>query len=119
LAVDPIDAVEEANPLRQVIVNTHSPTVVGCIDDSSLVVAREVHQGEDTYVAFHALPKTWRTESAPTLVPAIPKGAMLRYLNPLVSDSEAEAQKRRVGAPRRVIDRGDLQLKLDYQESAE
>ncbi|MGD0818971.1 MAG: AAA family ATPase, partial [Methanomassiliicoccales archaeon] len=37
LCVDPQDPVGADNPLRQVIVNTHSPAVVGLVDDDDLL----------------------------------------------------------------------------------
>lgn len=119
LAVDADEAVDESNPLRQVIVNTHSPTVVGCVHDAALVIAREVRSGDETFVSFHALPNTWRVESALTPAPPIAKGEMVRYLNPLRSELNLAEPRPHVGAPRRVADRSDLQLPLEFPESAE
>ena len=52
------------NPLRQVIVNTHSPLVVAQVHDDELLVAEpsEMLQGGRRFirVAFRALPETWR-----------------------------------------------------------
>lgn len=42
LAVDVELAVDDDNPLRQVIINTHSPSVVACVEDRSLLVAQAV-----------------------------------------------------------------------------
>jgi len=50
------------NPLRQVIINTHSPTVVGEVDEDSLIFAKlgeTVRNGERSpQVQFLGLPKT-------------------------------------------------------------
>lgn len=41
LAVDPFEAPGAGNPLRQVIVNTHSPAVVQLVGENDLLLARE------------------------------------------------------------------------------
>ncbi len=68
IAVDPSEPVGPDNPLRQVIVNTHSPAVVAQAPDDSLLVAElreNVQQGKRfSRVSFAALPDTWR-EKAP------------------------------------------------------
>ena len=61
LCVDTHEAIGDENPLRQVIVNTHSPSVVGLVDDDDLLVAvpHEVAVAGDRYqaVAFRWLPE--------------------------------------------------------------
>jgi len=39
IATDPEESVDDTNPLRQIIINTHSPTVVLETDDDCLLVA--------------------------------------------------------------------------------
>ena len=55
------------NPLRQVIVNTHSPAVVGQVPDDSLLVTelREALQDDQPFprVCLSYLPDTWRPRS--------------------------------------------------------
>ena len=41
MAVDPKEPVDETNPLRQVIVNTHSPGFVGEVPDDALIAVEK------------------------------------------------------------------------------
>jgi predicted ATPase len=72
LAVDAGIAVDASNPLRQVIINTHSPSVVACVDEGALIAASETRvrdaNGFDTYVMFHPLPGTWRSRAQPDVL---------------------------------------------------
>lgn len=83
IAVDTKEPVGEDNPLRQVIVNTHSPLVVSEVPEDCLVmaVAWRMPGSRGIYVApgFAGLSGTWREEEGR---PLIPKGEMLAYLNP-------------------------------------
>jgi len=62
IATDPYESVGEDNPLRQVIINTHSPAVVCEVPEDSLVVAepREVARGDSRFqaVRFSGLSNT-------------------------------------------------------------
>lgn len=117
IAVDATLPVEQDNPLRQMIINTHSPAVVGEINDSSLVVAesRRVRwQSDDvSTVRFSSLSDTWRTKQAG--MPECPRGQLLSYLQPFSTPEEApetypeQDQKHR---SQRVIDRNDMQMML-------
>ena len=77
------------NPLRQVIINTHSPAVVMQIPDDSLLIAElkeTVSSGKRfKRVSFGCLPDTWR-QKAPEGVNVVHKGKLLDYLNPVVMD---------------------------------
>ncbi|MCS7056602.1 MAG: AAA family ATPase [Thermoflexales bacterium] len=119
IACDTSSSVGEDNPLRQVIVNTHSPSVVAEVPEDSLLVARLVEQVDKegrryTKVQFAALPDTWRSHAGQT--PLVKKGELLSYLSPIVpsngfssapekASSSSTTQARR----RRVVDRPDLQ----------
>lgn len=123
IAVDPKEPVGSDNPLRQVIVNTHSPAVVSQVPDDSLLVAelRQTIAGERTFMrsAFSPLPDTWRHPDAegPN---AIAKGALLAYLNPVTTDGQDESGRQRLPGDearrRRVIDRPDFQPYLPTLE---
>jgi predicted ATPase len=84
---EPIDA---ANPLRQVIINTHSPAVVQQVPDDSLLVAElreSLSEGlRFKRVSFSYLPNTWRETKSPEgeKLQVISKGKLLAYLNPVV-----------------------------------
>ncbi len=118
IASDTSEAVGPDNPLRQVVVNTHSPAVVQQVPEDSLLVAepREMirHGQRFSGVQFSALPDTWRAESGETRICKM--GDLLSYLNPVArSELEsgmdvggAQTRHRRHGQPRRVIDRPDI-----------
>ena len=112
LAVDVETPVGSDNPLRQVIVNTHSPVVVACVSDGALLVALSSHglwQGsESSSLSIRHLPETWRDSSGE---PAVGRGDLLAYLNP-IGALEAELGPPTVGATPRVLHRTDLQLDL-------
>lgn len=110
IAVDPELAVDDDNPLRQVIINTHSPVVVGQVPDDTLVFAvpeQQVVQGSLIKgVSFRSLSETWRAKARPKDV--IAKGKALAFLQPIAEKGDPK----RKGADRRVMDREDLQLEL-------
>ncbi|MGI4852019.1 MAG: AAA family ATPase [Janthinobacterium lividum] len=107
----PVD--EDDNPLRQVIVNTHSPEVVMRVPDDSLIVAERLParagDRQVSAVRFGALSDTWRTApragGAAPLMPQTSKARLLGYLNPI---SRLEYVKRQNGHHRRVLDREDV-----------
>jgi len=118
LAVDVAIAVNVDNPLRQVIINTHSPSVVACVDEGALLAASEARVngvgGLDSYVMFHPLPGTWRSRAQPD-IPPMPVGALLAFLDPLSSlDDKTRTPRKGVGATIRVFQRDDVQQELDF-----
>ena len=129
LAVDVDEPIDAENPLRQVIINTHSPSVVACVQDDALLVA---HAGRGTAseasrLSVRHLPDTWRCEGASD-EPTVTRGDLLGYLNPLealsgnddeswVGGTDAAILQRRAGRTsgskrpsrrRKVMDREDL-----------
>lgn len=127
IAVDVDEVVDADNPLRQVIVNTHSPAVVAQVPDDSLLVAdsRELEvRGRRCRVArFACLPDTWRSHASEP-APVVPKAQLLAYLNPVGAltasgeyDLPRQAHPER--PPRRVIDRSDVQMLLPFAERAD
>lgn len=103
-------AIGPDNPLRQIIINTHSPLVVGECPDDSLVLARGIQSVADnrvfSKVSFQGLTQTWR--NSPGLNP-ISRGQLLAYLAPLRLQSET-IQSATSASPgfRRVRDRQDV-----------
>jgi predicted ATPase len=87
IATDSDEPVGTENPLRQVIINTHSPMVVAAVPDDSLLLARNVetvsHKRRFNKVAFCAVRGTWRTKIPNEPVGIVSKGEILTYLNPL------------------------------------
>ncbi len=85
-AVDVEEPVAFDNPLRQVIINTHSPVVVSEIRSEDLLMADLVERVDDKgkrfkSLAFRWLPETWRADANPSPQKQISKGSLLAYLN--------------------------------------
>lgn len=122
IATDVDEAIGIDNPLRQVIINTHSPSVVMQVPDDSLLVAElkeTVRSGKRfKRVSFGCLSDTWR-QKEPEGVNIVPKGKLLAYLNPVVIDKSepdsngevktSQQSKVTQTKKRRVVDRNDLQ----------
>lgn len=127
IATDPDEPVDETNPLRQIIVNTHSPGVVLETDDDSLLVAESYPRFDgktaSSSVQFAHMPETWRQRASPK-APTVTKGKLLAYLNPASKHADTmggfyERVGRRAvdtaqGNRRRVVDRSDLQMYLPH-----
>jgi predicted ATPase len=103
------------NPLRQVIINTHSPAVVSQVADDAILVSdlqEMLVDGQPARtVSFRWLPDTWRCEAAPE-TPPLARGRLLAYLNPVGLPVSAQEQTGATGKgrrPRRLVDRPDLQ----------
>ncbi len=135
IAVDTNLPVGRDNPLQQVIINTHSPAVVGQVDDDDLVAAELLEKVSDGHrfksVAFQTLPGTWRAGGTDER-DLMPRSRLLAYLNPFEKQddngSHAEEEKdteekdtarvvsgkRRslLKRPQRVVDRSDVQMLL-------
>ena len=108
IAIDPNERVDETNPLRQVIINTHSPAVVSEVPDNCLLVAELKEDIRDNLrfnkVCFNYLSDTWRAK-APGNPAIVSKGKLLAYLNPASPPQPNSKQP-----ANRVVDRDDLQM---------
>jgi predicted ATPase len=115
IATDVREPLGDDNPLRQVIINTHSPSVVAQVPDDSLLVAelKETLRFGLRFnrVVFSPLPKTWRLKAPEKLEP-VPKGKLMAYLNPITDLDKSHASD---PSEQRVMDRDDLQLMLPYK----
>lgn len=116
ISTDSYEPIDSDNPLRQVIVNTHSPLVVAQVQDDELLVAEAVQVVRDgqafAKVDFHGLPNTWRTKDAAGRK-AVSRGKLLAYLDPLQVEREETVPSAAEGKRfRRVMDRPDLQTLL-------
>jgi predicted ATPase len=123
IATDTAYPVGPDNPLRQVIVNTYSPSVVRRVLDADLLVAVPheyiVDGGRFRSVRFRPLPGTWRDNVDPGT--SVSRGMLLDYLNP-DADAEQDTQivvlrgehwnGRSNRTPLRVMDRPDMQQML-------
>lgn len=118
IATDASRPIASDNPLRQVIINTHSPSVVSQVPDDSLVVAeiKEHVAGERRFNAarFSGLPDTWRTRKGESAY-GVARGMLAAYLNPVTAtldQSKGDGVGNKKQATRRVKDRSDMQLML-------
>jgi len=105
LAVDVDTAAGIQNPMRQVIVNTHSPSVVTCVPENTLILADATERVRDGRgerpLVLRGVPGTWRVEAGEqaSLVP------LLGYLAPAAMQPSLPSAPQR---DRRVIDRADV-----------
>jgi predicted ATPase len=110
ISTETTEAVGEGNPLRQVIINTHSPAVVQRVAEDSLLLAELLpFRGLDgilsSQLGFSALSETWRLKAKnPFPCRETSLGSILAYLQP-ASPSPASHLKR-------VIDRREIQMLL-------
>ena len=117
IATDTQRSVDKDNPLRQVIVNTHSPVVVQQVPEESLLMA-ELREDMDKEgnrfkkAVFSPLQGTWRTKINPTIKP-VSLGKLLSYLNPVEFSEETYIyQENGKKKQKRVIDRKDIGSQL-------
>lgn len=127
IAVAPDLPIGPDNPLRQVIVNTHSPAVVAQVSDSDLLVAELKEFGLSgkrfKKVWFSCLSDTWRARIPEASI--VPKGRLLSYLFVGSEESEYKEVDVKKGSgtagpkKRRVIDRDDWrQLRFPFPSKA-
>lgn len=122
IATDTDLPVDEDNPLRQVIINTHSPSVVLQTPEDSLLVAELAEGVRPTAGAtnkslvrfrqlqFSCLEGNWRQTVEGQRITG--KGNLLAYLNPSAAERESDVSKKR------VMDRNDLQMLLSLPSGA-
>jgi predicted ATPase len=120
IATDAYEPIGPDNPLRQVIVNTHSPTVVQLVDEDTLLAAEPtefISSGKQIEgVRFTCLSDTWRARKSADGSRTCKMGDLLAYLNPVVrhegnGDEVAMGDQPHPGRgrkARRVIDRPDV-----------
>jgi len=82
IAVDVACTADESNPLRQVLVNTHSPELVQLAPDDTVLFASQTvvqrDEGRFRGVVFRPLDGTWRAVKGDRF--AVQKGKVLEYL---------------------------------------
>jgi predicted ATPase len=78
IAVNPMEEVGENNPLRQVIINTHSPSVVTELPEDSLIFTKIVKSTSHSLTTFQCIQDTWRNKKFN--MPAVARGELLSYL---------------------------------------
>ena len=109
MATNPEIEVDENNPLRQVIINTHSPIVVGEVPDESLYLAKgkeiynELFKKKIAYTGFSALNNTWKTNKCFVEITSIgeisaylEKTVVLHVYDGMVAESNPDNKKKPV-----------------------
>lgn len=113
LAVDVELPVDNENPLRQVIINTHSPSAVAGVPDDTLLVAQaipSVREGINyTGVAIRHLQDTWRGATDSQIVS---RGDLLAYLDPFAVLEPALVPLARPSVRTRMLRQHDEQISL-------
>ncbi|MGE3912225.1 MAG: ATPase, partial [Chloroflexota bacterium] len=115
IAMDTNYAIEPGNPLRQVIISTHSPSIVSQVPGDSLVIAelQNAHRGDSRFkrAVFRGLANTWRDPKPGRHSLAL--GTLLRYLNPDGYRPLPELRdEEKPDAERRILDRDDVRSAL-------
>lgn len=83
MAVNTQIAVSTENPLRQVIINTHSPVVVRNLTPDELLVAVPIRKNRSSFTAYGAIVNSWRLshpEYQSELTPKVTVTELLDYL---------------------------------------
>lgn len=120
ICVDVRYPVGDDNPLRQVIINTHSPSVVQLVPEDSLLMAQSKRSRNDKNVfysraVYSPLGNTWRTRLDGNKYTPVSLDKLIAYLTS--SPRQYESYEALLGNPRsrRVIEREDvIQLKIDF-----
>jgi predicted ATPase len=95
MALDPELEVGDDNPIRQVIINTHSPKLIGIVPENSLYLACDREKYDDSlgmkvhYTSFSVLPNTYLLKEKRLDFPATSLYAMFAYLDnprPTITD---------------------------------
>lgn len=108
IAVDPFEPAGPGNPVRQVIINTHSPAVFQEVPDDSVVFVKTVEavgacERLFRKPHFHCLSDTWTARNSGH-VDIATRRELLPYLSPDLRNEPRVTTHRQ----RRVIDREDL-----------
>lgn len=106
----PMDVTGSDNPLRQVIINTHSPAVVSSLDPNDLLMARLVRKKGVSRTVFEFVANNWRVKPQPLVAP-LPPGILLDYLSN-APDMESVPQDAKAGSPSRITVRDYVQQNL-------
>ncbi len=112
--------VDDDNPLRQVIINSHSPSVVQLVPEDSLLMAQLKHsrtakgQFYDRAV-YSPLNNTWRTRLDGNAYTPVSLDKLIAYLTATPKHYVMEDSPSQLPRIRRVIDREDVrQLQIDF-----
>lgn len=120
ICVDVRYPVGEDNPLRQVIINTHSPSVVQLVPEDSLLMAQSKRRRNDkdaiySRATYSPLANTWRTRLDDKKYDTVSLDRLIAYMTSSPRQYESEDALLRIPRSRRVIERDDvIQLKINF-----
>lgn len=122
ICTDISQPIGDDNPLRQVIINTHSPSVVQLVPEDSLLLAESkeaisLNAVRYRRVVYSPLPNTWRTKIDGNSYKPVSLGRLLGYLLPTRGSEDLHDLSALSGPKtlKRVKDRSDIQ---DVQHKA-
>ena len=93
MAVNTKIAVSPENPLRQVVINTHSPVVIRNLLPDELLVAVPIRKNRSSFTAYGAIVNSWRlnhSDYSSERTPKVTVTELLDYLRSKDIDSEDE-----------------------------
>ena len=86
------------SPIRQIIINTHSPLVVAELNDSELLFAETLKRKAKAFVNFKPLPSTWRQVASDGRgAELVTRGQLMSYLSGHELRARTDAHKGLVG----------------------
>ena len=82
MCVDVAAPVGDDNPMRQIIINTHSPVVIKNLSIDDLVIATPVRLGRSSITTFASIKGTWRNvvSHAGLTAPPVTRATLIDYL---------------------------------------
>ena len=99
LSEDMEEASVASSPIRQIIINTHSPLVVAELTDPELLFAETLKMKAKTFVNFKPLPQTWRHQAATDAKDAefVTRGLLMAFLSGQSIRAETDPRTNLVG----------------------
>jgi len=119
IVVDTELAVDPHNPLKQVIVNTHSPVVVSALSVDDLVVASPVRQGGALHAAFDCIDGSWRAKretEADSPQTYVALATVLDYINTAPDETSRVQRISQRSSQKTVRDYAKEQINLPFAE---
>lgn len=91
MCVDVTSPVSEDNPMRQIIINTHSPVVIQNLAIDDLVIATPLRLGRINITTFASIRGTWRSNivHAGLIASPVTRATLIDYLNNVDSNIAA------------------------------
>lgn len=118
MSMDTSCEIDEYNPFRQVIINSHAPLVVRNTPDESLYLAKNKEkfmpyfQKKVKFTSFSALGNTWKTQNS--LADITTKGDIISYLERIIITNERGTNKNSSNKNKKTVAENVQQLKIDF-----